>query len=341
MPHSPDRFPMASLPPERRRTSWSDTVPVLPGTRLTTSREASLGFEWEAAPRFLVSVRGVFRDMPWVLEDMGEAAMIRYFSGDPRITTVSYVLGNPRDGYPATVDGIGAFERPIRRYSALEIAADRRLSDRWILFGSYRWSRLWGTYEGFHNNDTDQSRPGRSSLYDFPTNDPSFTQVGGPQFGFQGDIRYLGRMGAGPLPNDCPHQFKAYGSYRLDMGLTVGAGLTVASGRPLTPMATDPVLNRQGYIPEAPRGSGILTEDGFRRRTPAVWTADLHLAYTVAVGASRLVFLTDVFNLANRQAVIAYDQNLQRSFGVVNPDFGRATAYQQPRQIRFGVRYEL
>lgn len=319
----------------------SDTTPVLPGTRPTTSREASLGFEWEAAPRFLLSVRGVFRDLPWVLEDIGQAAMIRYFSGDPRIREVSYVLGNPRDGFPATVDGIGAFERPIRRYRALELTADRRLSDRWVFFGSYRWSRLSGTYEGFHNNDTDQSRPGRSSLYDFPVNDPSFTQVGGPQFGFQGDIRYLGRMGAGPLPNDCPHQFKAFGSYRLDMGLTVAAGFAVSSGRPLTPMATDPVLNRQGYIPEAPRGTGILTEDGFRRRTPTVWTADLHLSYTLGAGAGRLVILADAFNLLNRQAVISYDQNRHRSFGVANPDYGRATAYQTPRQIRLGVRYEL
>ena len=62
---------------------------------------------------------------------------------------------------------------------------------------SYRWSRLQGNFEGFFREDNGQSDPGITSLYDFPTNDPSYTAIGGPQFGYQGDIRYLGALGAG------------------------------------------------------------------------------------------------------------------------------------------------
>ena len=115
----------------------------------------------------------------------------------------------------------GSFESPVHKYNAVEITADKRLSDKWAIQASYRWSRLTGTYEGFYRDDNGQSDPGITSLYDFPTNDPSYTAVGVPQFGFQGDIRFQGDLGAGPLPLDRPHQVKVYGSYVFDSALTV------------------------------------------------------------------------------------------------------------------------
>jgi hypothetical protein len=70
---------------------------------------------------------------------------------------------------------------------------------------SYRYARLRGTYEGFYRDDNGQSDPGITSLFDFPTNDPSYTSIGVPQFGFTGDVRFLGALGEGPLPLDRPH----------------------------------------------------------------------------------------------------------------------------------------
>jgi len=49
-----------------------------------------------------------------------------------------------------------------------------------------------GNFEGFFRNDNGQSDPGISSLYDYPTNDPTYTAIGGQQFGYVGDIRFLG-----------------------------------------------------------------------------------------------------------------------------------------------------
>ena len=77
---------------------------------------------------------------------------------------------------------------------------------------SYRYSRLRGNFEGFYRDDSGQSDPGISSLYDFPTNDPSYTSIGGKQFGYPGDIRFLGDAN-GILPLDRPHQFKLNGNY--------------------------------------------------------------------------------------------------------------------------------
>ena len=85
------------------------------------------------------------------------------------------------------------------------------------MMASYRWSRLRGNFDGFYRDDNGQSDPGWTSLYDFPTNDPSYTSIGGPEFGYEGDIRYLGRTGI--LPLDRPHQFKLFGHYEFPMGL--------------------------------------------------------------------------------------------------------------------------
>ena len=65
------------------------------------------------------------------------------------------------------------------------MTADKRFANNWALQASYRYSRLRGTYEGFFRDDNGQSDPGITSLFDFPTNDPSYTSIGVPQFGYQ------------------------------------------------------------------------------------------------------------------------------------------------------------
>ena len=87
-----------------------------------------------------------------------------------------------------------------------------------------------------------------------------------PQFGYRGDIRFLGQNGI--LPLDRPHQVKVFGNYVFPIGLSLGAGLDLSSGAPLTPLAANPNYTNGGEIPEAPRGSGIQTIDGFKTRTP-------------------------------------------------------------------------
>ena len=80
------------------------------------------------------------------------------------------------------------------------------------MLASYRWSRLRGNFEGFYREDNGQSDPGISSLYDFPTNDPTYTSIG-TALGYPGDIRYLNDPN-GILPLDRPNQGKLFGNYR-------------------------------------------------------------------------------------------------------------------------------
>jgi hypothetical protein len=132
------------------------------------------------------------------------------------------------------------------------------------------------------------------------------------------------------------------------MGLGVGVGLSLSSGAPLTPLAANPNYTNGGEIPEAPRGSGIQTVDGFRTRTPFQSEVSLQASYKLNLGGSRTVtLLADVFNLFDTRTVLMYDQWTQLTGPVPNPDFGAPITqvlagappqFQTPRQIRLGAR---
>jgi hypothetical protein len=213
---------------------------------------------------------------------------------------------------------------------------------------SYRWSRLHGTFEGFYREDNGQSDPGITSLYDFPTDDPSYTGIGTPRFGYPGDIRFLGALGAGPLPLDRPHALKLYGNYAATDNFGVGVAFNASSGKPLTPLAGNPNYGNGGEIPTAPRGAGIETVDGFKTRTPFEYQLDAQASYVIRFGDRRLTVLADVFNLFNMKRTIDYDAWTETIFGTENPDFGQPVsrlvagpAFQSPFALRFGVRFEF
>ena len=161
-------------------------------------------------------------------------------------------------------------------------------------------------------------------------------------------MRFLGcTLGCGILPNDRTHQVKIYGNRQFGT-LNVGLGWNIGSGKPLTPLAANPNYDSGGEIPEAERGSGIQTVDGFRKRTPIETAFDLHADWTLKFGERRFVLLADAFNLFDRQQPLDYDNWTQLSASVLNTNFGqptnggasRFTSFQAPRQIRVGARFE-
>jgi outer membrane receptor protein involved in Fe transport len=322
--------------------------------KLTYLDEALGGVEYEALPGLNVGVRYVYRNLGRVLEDIAPFPLVAADLGIEGADSVDYIVTNPGSD-TATAGGLGAaFEKPIHKYHAVEFTAEKRFADNWSLQSSYRWSRLRGTFEGFFRDDNGQSDPGITSLYDFPTNDPSYTQIGVPQFGYRGDIRYLGRLGEGPLPLDRTHQIKVFGNRAFVgalNGLNIGIGLTLGSGKPLTPLAANPHPNYQngGEIPEGPRGSGFETVDGFRTRTPFQRNVDLQAAYVLRFGGiRRLTLLADIFNVFDTKTVLDYDNFTETTFGVANPDFGKPISQNvagpqitTPRQVRLGVRFEF
>jgi hypothetical protein len=318
------------------------------GAKLSYKDEFSAGFEWEAIPNTNVGIRYVHRNIGRAIEDVAAAPLVAYDLGLPGAESTEYILTNPDEDFPTTFPELGAaFEKPIHNYDAVELTVDRRFSDNWSLMGSYRWSRLFGSYEGFFREDNGQSDPGLTSLYDFPTNDPSYTAIGVPEFGYRGDIRYLGALGEGPLPLDRPHQFKVFGNYSMDNGLGIGLGLTASSGKPLTALAGNSWYGNGGEIPETPRGEGFDTIDGFKERTPMEFQVDMQASYNLRLGERRLTLLADAFNLFNLRRTIDYNTYTELIFGEPNPDFGTPTSqnvsgqmFQAPFSLRLGVRFE-
>ena len=316
-----------------------------PDANSTSHDEFVVGAEYELLPKLNLSVRYINRRVNDILEDIGNAPIAAFLTlPASELGAVEFLITNPGPGSQVGFPEFGAaHEAPIFEYDAIEVQADKRFGDNWGLQASYRWGRLEGTFEGFFRNDNGQSDPAITSLFDFPTNDPSFAQLG-----LRGDIRYLGALGQGPLPNDQRHQAKVFGNYLWDFGLNLGVGFVASSGRPLTPLAAHPIYSSGGEIPEETRGSGIETVDGFRTRTETQYNLDFHADYGFRLPTGqRIVAIADLFNLFNLDQVLRYDERTELSFGVPNPDFGavRSTplqpGIQEPFQARLGVRFEF
>jgi hypothetical protein len=290
--------------------------------------------------------------MPQVLEDIANCPMVAYELPQTSgiCSSVEYILTNPSSDIPvaAGTEFLGArFDDPVHKYHSVELTLNRRGAN-WSTMTSYRYSRLRGNFEGFYRDDNGQSDPAISSLYDFPTNDPSYAPFYADLEA--GDIRFLGDKN-GILPLDRPHQVKLYGNYSWPMGLNIGAGVNFSSGRPFTPMAANPNYGSDGEIPVAARGSGIETIDGFKKRSPFESQVDLQASYSIrSAGERRITFLADVFNLFNQKRILYYSQNTQLDNNAPNPDFGKPVntnlagnppQFQAPLNMRVGVRFEF
>src|SRR5580765_2536119 len=329
-----------------------------PNAKLSYVREFVVGLEREVMANTTVGVRYINKRIPRVLEDVANCPMVAYEFSDATHAvcgSVEYILTNPTSATPINPALLAIapqfnsvkFDDPVHKYDAVEFTINRRMSNNWSALASYRYSRLRGNFEGFYRDDNGQSDPGISSLYDFPTNDPTYVPFYGGGAA-AGDIRFLGAAN-GILPLDRPHQGKLFGNYAFPFGLNLGLGFNVSSGKPLTPLAPNPSYSNGGEIPVAARGSGIQTVDGFKTRTPFQSQLDFQAAYDFKFGGSRKVSLmADIFNLFNQQTVLDYDNFTELTFGGgANPNAGLATSsvfagnppqFQTPRQARVGVR---
>jgi hypothetical protein len=323
-----------------------------PDAKLSYYNEWVVGTEYALPHGLDLGVRYVHRDIGRVLEDVQPYPIAAVSLGLPGAATANYVLTNPGPGTPVVQDIPGAtisFESPVHDFNAVEFTANKRLANNWSLNASYRWSRLTGNFEGFFRNDNGQSDPGITSLYDYPTNDPTYATIGALGFGYVGDIRFLGSAGNGPLPLDRTHDVKLYGTYAFDFGLNLSLGFELESGAPLTAFAAHPVYDDGGEIPLTPRGAGFQTSNGFQTRTPWTRPVNAEASYLLKIGGRTLQLIGGAFNIFNTQTVLDYHSFSELQFGVPNPDFGVAglsgviggQQFVAPRQFRVGVRFEF
>jgi len=322
------------------------TVPVDPNLKGQYVDEYLLGYDNEIASNLSVGIKGTYRNLGRVIEDMLVPAQSDYF------------VANPGQGLGANggllADGSEVpVPKPTRKYTGVELHAQKRLSNNYQFFTSYVWSRLQGNYDGTFQVSTGQLDPNINSAYDYA------------------DFEINNSSSSALLSNDRTHMFKFYGSYTVPNGMAHGLELGFSthyySGTPLT---------AQGYASSYRNWEYYLTPRGALGRGPADYEADLHGAYPIALGSGHVNLILDVFNVLNRQGKTALDQRYNLNTDPVcagipaalcngdgglvnvpgtvlpaaqlpnpkatatNPSFLTAgTSFTPPRSIRLGARY--
>lgn len=331
-----------------RSSLLGGATPVDPNLKGQYVDEMLGGFEYEVAPNLALGVKGTYRKLGRVIEDMLQVPI-----------TGNYIITNPGTGI-GRESGFYDFTNTVvapkakRTYKGVEVSANKRFSNNYQFFASYLWSRLEGNYDGTFQASTGQLDPNINSAYDYAD--------------------FLVNNN-GLLSNDRTHTLKFYGSYQFSgasmlNGLDVGIAAHYASGTPLT--AT-------GYSQAYQNWEYYLTTRGALGRGPADYEADFHVDYPIKVGTGRMSIIADVFNILDRQAKTQLDIRYNRAqdapctgfigtngsadpcngdggfttpnhtltpngrvdlANAPNPDFLKAgTQFTQPRTFRLGARY--
>lgn len=295
-------------------------TPIDPDLKPQYSDEFVFGAEYDLLKAGRIGTSYTHREVGRIIEDVS------------RDEAQTYFITNPGQG--ATAD----FPKPERVYNAFTVFYQKAFGNGWEALASYTLSFLRGNYAGLFRPETGQLDPGSNS--DF-------------------DLKSLTVNRSGWLPGDNRHAFKGFGSKSIELSenniLAFGAAFRAQSGGPTDYLGSHPLYGAEEvYI--LPRGSG--------NRLPWTYNIDGNVHFDRRLGEERTVGISiDVFNIFNLQEITGRDQEytssdvvpivngsrstlgtLQTTQGVrlkrseVNPNFGNATSYQAPRQIKLGIR---
>jgi hypothetical protein len=327
-PSSPTTLGRGQFGPNQ---SWgaqaADKAFIDPNIGPQTTDEFQAGAEYEIFPNARLGVNYTHRGLSQVIEDFSNNA------------AANYVLGNPGQGVASN------FPTPARIYNAYTVSLTKAYANHWQAQVSYTFITLNGNIDGLYTPNQGQLDPNINATYDLPD--------------------FLINA-FGPLAADQQSRIKAYGSYQFvftpNLGLTVGAAYTGNSGAPISALGGQ-ILYGADVVYIIPRGS--------YDRLPWVNQFDLHFTLDISFGQGmQLQIGADIFNLLGSQQVTAVDQSwvvgnlavaaipngtiadlqhITNPFlvhyvtsgpdSVLNPNFGHATAYQSPRNIRLLARF--
>jgi hypothetical protein len=289
---------------------------VDPNIDPTYIEEIVFGGEYEVANNLAVGAKYVYRAVGKAIEDISVDRGNSYYITNPGGTFEF----NPATG--AELPEPTVFPEVARYYRGVELTANKRFSNQWQMYASLLWSELEGNYEGFFSRDNQQVDPAITSKFDLPE---------------------LLANARGLLPNDREWQFKAYGSYVWDFGLTSGLNFYYMTGHPLSKLGADRLYGLD---------ERFITQRGSEGRSPDIWSLDLRLSYPIRVSSYSIELSMDVFNLFNTQEALEVDQRwttldptdydppiAAENEPATNPRWGDPYVYQDPRRVRFGVKF--
>jgi hypothetical protein len=255
---------------------WSySTTPTQPDIKPFQKNEFTLGIRKTFKETWTLSARFLHNYIVNAVEDIWDQ--------HPDVDQLRYI-GNPgSDWFQEMLDlysfygdipeGIKA-SRAVREYTSVTLSLDRKFKDNWLGGISYTWSRLYGNYSGLISSDEEGKNALNSAAY-FDGWFYTYNQYGEEELGV--------------LRTDRTHQFKLYGAYAFDFGLTLGFNAYAMSG---VPVQTEFYLNAaRGFYPLG-RGS--------EGRTPWLWQIDLYAEYNLKLShALTLQFNVNITNLTD------------------------------------------
>ena len=303
--------------------------------------EYTLGFQKKLMEDVSFTARFLHNRILWAIEDIGIQMPEgeTYFNGNPGSDWINQKYKEAQDA-GLMPPGVKC-PRAKRKYYSLDLGIDKRFSNNWMAGFHYTWSYLWGNFSGLASSD----EHGRK--------DPNVERYFDMWF-----LHYTQNYpeeSTGKLPTDRPHQFKLYGAYSFDFGLTVGINAFAMSGTPIS--REFELNNQQGYYP-----LGRFT-DG---RTPFLWRVDLYAEYNWKISDKytlqfnvNVINLTDnaiaqsVFNLINQANVYMDDWDIWDGFNyeeeiakrealgtvVRDPRFLKERWFQPAISARFGIKF--
>ncbi len=330
---------------------------VDPNLKPFQQTEFTFGAERQLSRDYVMRVRYTYKNVDEAVEDAG----IVNPAGSE-----AYIIGNPGSGlHLETLQALGYARsvRPQRRYDAMEIVLDKRLSRNFYFNANYTFSRLFGNYSGLASSDephlvNGRLSPGVSRAFDLPF------------IGFTA----RGTTDNGRLQTDRPHVFNIFGAYIFDWfgsrinSTEISAFQTVTSGQP----QTTTIYGASTVTPQIFLGRGDLG------RSPVFSQTDFNLTHRYRFGRdNRFTMVGDLnfLNLFDQATVTGIYTTVNPSSAPVNaaalglsqvayangltggtllpailarvasqPDrsdirYKQPFLYQSPRTVRFGFRF--
>ncbi len=203
-----------------------------------------------------------------------------------------------------------------RTYNGIELAATKRLSNRWMGRFGFSWNRAREYFDDPANSIVD------------PTPLTSDPQVNGglvtvPTTGSGKSQIYL------TLPD---YQFTANGFYQGPWGLNFGGNLVVRQGYTQMFFSNDVSTNDPVY---STKDILVIPDRVGKYRLPAVKSLDARIEKLFTFQRTTVAVDLDVFNLLNSGTVLG------RIYDVSSSDFNNVAEIMNPRIARFGVRFSF
>jgi hypothetical protein len=275
-------------------------------------QEAVVGFERQVGSSWTFGLTGIYRSLRSVIEDTCVPVDVcdNYAFFNPGHSTVTPCV----PGFPC-YNG-QAFPSASRFFRGIEVTAQKRLADRWMVYASYLYSHLNGNFDG------------------------SFRAIGGvnaidPNITDDFDYPEFVVNSYGNLTLDRSSQVKVQAAYLFPFNLTASLSGYYLSGAP---------LSRIGWWDGYGGPELFLSPRGSEGRSPSLYEIDAHLDYGLSIGPVVVHILADAFNLINAQRatdidqIWAFTQADNASPTPTNAHYGQPNTYQQARTLRLGVR---